>query len=747
MQHNLFLDPVPNQTQEINTIPIINHETHRTTELETITYIQQYSTVYATSKFDVGKISSSLHLSLKPDAVFKKQKTSKVPIHLHDKVNRLLDILEQYKIISPVNKEEQPKGNTFINPVIILAKGESLKIVLDARYLNLLKDESKCNWPIEPIQVILTKINGKYFTTENTLLKKNAITYLDDVFMQSQTKEEMFTVLEHYHKILQNENLKAAPDKSHFFLTRVKFLGHNIERNTITPLKSRIDAIQKLQPPTNKKKIQEFLGMLIFLSKYVYKMQLYLRPLYNILRQQNIFEWTTEHQTRFEEIKKLLTEQISNTIPDPNQPFYAMCDASNFGIGAALLQSHSGTNKMNLISANSRLFTQAELRLSTLMRECTAIIYTLTEYEFLILGSKHPTVLFTDHKPIIFLFTQKSNPNHQVYRFQLILMKFPNLHIVWTAGKNLALPDTLSRNTPPELLTRKTTVEIPKNVKFYLAKDETSPRLECKYAVKTDIEQSQINNLQHFPLYLDCQNNHYKVDLLGTSTFKPIPYSQWIKNNTQQKRIKHHSHKKDLFPLIEKENLTDKIKLSGPQPNDSKYTMNQVFDLHDPLDTIPLSKLEIENIFLPPTDIITLELLKQYQNLDPVIRQLKSWHKYKTKPVKADTTILGNKTLLRYFRKFNNTTINENTDLLEYQLNDSTVPCLPLSMILIAFNFSHTQNTKGHSGSEKTYSNFTQNFYFPNAPIWIKVLCNDCIVCQLNKPYPNQKQDFKGQSL
>ena len=95
--------------------------------------------------------------------------------------------------------------------------------------------------------------------------------------------------------------------------------------------------------------------------------------------------------------KTLMTEQISNTILDPNQPFYAMCDASNFGIGAALLQSHSGTNKMNLISANSCLFTQAELRLSTLMRECIAILYTLTEYEFLLLGSKHPTVLFTDH--------------------------------------------------------------------------------------------------------------------------------------------------------------------------------------------------------------------------------------------------------------------------------------------------------------------------------------------------------------
>ena len=40
---------------------------------------------------------------LKPDAVFRKQRASKVPLHLQDKVNTLLDILEQYEIISPVN--------------------------------------------------------------------------------------------------------------------------------------------------------------------------------------------------------------------------------------------------------------------------------------------------------------------------------------------------------------------------------------------------------------------------------------------------------------------------------------------------------------------------------------------------------------------------------------------------------------------------------------------------------------------
>ena len=125
----------------------------------------KYTKVDATSNFDVGKLNSLLHLPLRPDAVFKKQRASKVPFHLQDKVNQLLDIQEEYEIIYPENKEEKPKENTFTNPVVILAKRESLKIVLHARYLNSLIDESKCKWPFEPVQVILTKINGKYFTT------------------------------------------------------------------------------------------------------------------------------------------------------------------------------------------------------------------------------------------------------------------------------------------------------------------------------------------------------------------------------------------------------------------------------------------------------------------------------------------------------------------------------------------------------------------------------------------------------
>ena len=85
---------------------------------------------------------------------------------------------------------------------------------------------------------------------------------------RSQTNDEMFIVLEKYHQILLYKNMKAALDKSQFFLTRVKFLGHIIERNPITPLKSRIDAIQKFQPPSIKKKTQKFLGMYAILPDW-----------------------------------------------------------------------------------------------------------------------------------------------------------------------------------------------------------------------------------------------------------------------------------------------------------------------------------------------------------------------------------------------------------------------------------------------------------------------------------------------
>ena len=47
-----------------------------------IRIILTYKQVYATTKFDVGKTKVKLNLPMKKDAIFKKQRISKVPIHL-----------------------------------------------------------------------------------------------------------------------------------------------------------------------------------------------------------------------------------------------------------------------------------------------------------------------------------------------------------------------------------------------------------------------------------------------------------------------------------------------------------------------------------------------------------------------------------------------------------------------------------------------------------------------------------------
>ena len=80
--------------------------------------------------------------------------------------------------------------------------------------------------------------------------------------------------------------------------------------------------------------------------------------------------------------------------------------------------------------------------------------------------------------------------------------------------------------------------------------------------------------------------------------------------------------------------------------------------------------------------------------------------------MKVNITLRGNKALLRYFRNFNNTSINENKTFLEYQTYELKVPCLPQSMLLLAFHISHSLNAKGHAGSEKIYSNFIKIFTF-----------------------------------
>ena len=122
--------------------------------------------VYSQHKFDIGQTKQKFHVTLKPNSELRKQRPSKVPLHLKDKLEKLLGQLQETNIIREMGDDDE-LGSLFVNPIILLPKADYVKLVIDARYLNSITDLTNYSWPLEPVQMIMTRINGKYFTASD----------------------------------------------------------------------------------------------------------------------------------------------------------------------------------------------------------------------------------------------------------------------------------------------------------------------------------------------------------------------------------------------------------------------------------------------------------------------------------------------------------------------------------------------------------------------------------------------------
>ena len=92
-------------------------------------------------------------------------------------------------------------------------------------------------------------------------------------------------------------------------------------------------------------------------------------------------------------------------------------------------------------------------------------------------------------------------------------MKLPNLHIVWTEGKNLSLPDLLRRSmtTTTQDKHRLCTVEIQDSIKFFMTHNQNTQPIQCLYAVSKEYINSVSTDTHgdspHFPVYLQIKDN------------------------------------------------------------------------------------------------------------------------------------------------------------------------------------------------------------------------------------------------
>ena len=102
--------------------------------------------------------------------------------HYRGRLNKLLTELEKYNIIKQIGASSDEKhtiGTTFLNPLFIIPKGDSIKVVLDARHSNSNTNQELESWSIEPLAPQLARVNKKYKSTID-LMYANAHTPLHE---------------------------------------------------------------------------------------------------------------------------------------------------------------------------------------------------------------------------------------------------------------------------------------------------------------------------------------------------------------------------------------------------------------------------------------------------------------------------------------------------------------------------------------------------------------------------------------
>ena len=124
---------------------------------------------FSQHEFDVGKTSLRFHVTLKPKVELKRQRPSKVPLHLWQKLGKLLTKTKDADNFRERGDDDE-MGSLFVKPIILTPKNDYVKLVTDARYLNTVTDLTNFSWPWEPVQMFMTRVNGKVFSVSDLSL-------------------------------------------------------------------------------------------------------------------------------------------------------------------------------------------------------------------------------------------------------------------------------------------------------------------------------------------------------------------------------------------------------------------------------------------------------------------------------------------------------------------------------------------------------------------------------------------------
>ncbi|GFT87564.1 retrovirus-related Pol polyprotein from transposon 17.6, partial [Trichonephila clavipes] len=139
--------------------------------------------------------------------------------------------------------------------------------------------------------------------------------------------------------------------------------------------------------------------------------------------------WGFDQQNAFQTLKNSLTTLPVLKQADGTKPYIIRTDASNYALGAVLLQGEGSDE--HPVEYASRLLTPAERNYSTTEREALAVVWALKKFLGYIEGTE--ITVASDHQPLKWLLNLKS-PTGRLARWALEIQSF-NLKVQYIPGK------------------------------------------------------------------------------------------------------------------------------------------------------------------------------------------------------------------------------------------------------------------------------------------------------------------------
>ena len=274
--------------------------------------------------------------------------------------------------------------------------------------------------------------------------KQDYIAIMDDLLIHG-FKGNHLDRLEALFKAMIKHGLKLSPKKCQLFTKHLIYMGNVFHINgstiSITPLQSRIEAIQKLQPPTNVKGCKSFCGVVNYLSIFCRHLQKLLKPIYDLRKKGRPFVWQEEQQQAFDTIKgRMINPPILYWLK-PGGRFILYCDSSRTHTGSSLWQVQEG--KPRLIGYASKSLPAPAINYSVTELEMTGMAVNVHLWRHLLHRVEFDCAM--DHRAIPYIMKAKTLPaTTRIMRLLEILSGYAfNLYFV--KGKDMKICDFLSR--------------------------------------------------------------------------------------------------------------------------------------------------------------------------------------------------------------------------------------------------------------------------------------------------------------